>query len=282
MTTISCHSFEELLIHNLKVNGLKAAIYASGLSASRYIEYGNAIKLFSKASLVLEVGCGHSILPTFWEKLGLQPIAIDINLEALKWQKNKAESLDAICSDGRYQPFREKSVDAVSCISVIEHFPEDGDLQLARETGRILKEGGFAIISLPLSSHRTGCFTTDYVSDIPHLIRRVLGSLLPAIFRIFGVDRSALYFERHYSLEEVDRRVVVPSNCRLEDFQGLGSDPLVKIIHGRIFPQGVLTFLEYLLARVFMVDSKYAANMDAIVIKLRKNPDGHARSLFRA
>lgn len=261
--------FKKLLVHNLKLNGAKAAVSASGLSASRYIEYSSAVKFFSKTSLLLEVGCGHSILPTFWERLGLQVVAVDLDLEALRWQKSKAKSLAVVCCDGRYQPFRGESVAAVSCISTIEHLPKNGDIQLAHEIGRILKRSGFAVVSLPLSPKKDH-FTTDFASDIPILLKRVLGKFLPTVFRMFNVDRGSSYFERHYAFDDVYRRIVVPSNSELEDSVALGSKPLVKIIHGKIFPQGTLTLLEYLLAWTSMSVGKSAANMDAIILKLRK------------
>lgn len=258
-----------MFVHNLNLHGAKSTVYAFGLSASRYTEYRNAVKFFSKASLLLDVGCGHSILPTFWEKLGFQIVTVDFNLEVLRWQKSKAKSLTVVCCEGQHIPFREESVVAVSCISTIEHLPKDGDIQLAHEIGRILKRNGFAVVSLPLSSEKTHS-TTDFATDIPILLKRVFGKLLPTVFRMFNVDRSGSYFERHYAIDDVHKRIVVPSNCKLEDYVALGSKPLVKIIHGKIFPQGTLTFLEYLLAWTFMIVGKSAANSDAIILKLRK------------
>lgn len=253
------------------MNGAKAIMYASGLSASRYIEYGGVIRFFQRVrSPLLEIGCGHSILPTFWEKLGVYIIVEDLNLDALKWQKRKAESLTAVCCDGRFQPFRKQSIKAISCISTIEHLPNDGDIQLAREIGRVLKEDGLAVLTLPSSSFQRRYSTKDFFSDIPPLMKGILRKCLPTIFKIFDVDRDNSYFERHYNLKDVDERIIVPSSCELEDCQALSSKLLVKIVHGKILPQGVLTFLEYLLAQMFMIVSECTSNVDAMILKLRK------------
>jgi SAM-dependent methyltransferase len=45
--------------------------------------------------------------------------------------------------------YPDQSFDAVSCISAIEHIPDDGDIMAIKEIGRVLRPGGRAFISVP-------------------------------------------------------------------------------------------------------------------------------------
>lgn len=270
--------FRKLFAHNIEVNGLRAMIYPFGLSASRYIEYAAVLDFYNgldQDDLMLEVGCGHSILPTLWERLGLKVIAIDTNKKALKWQVDKSKKianklLQAVLADARNLPFRGRVFPTVSCISTIEHFPNNGDTKANCEIGTVLKPNGLYVVSFPLSIYQKSYSKKDWASGIPPLIKRLLESSLPAMFKKFNIDRTSSYFERMYSLEDMRKRIIVSSSCALEDYVTLLSKPLVKILHGRIIPTGVLTILEYILARAFMIIGKSTVNMDAIVLKLRR------------
>jgi len=133
----------------MHVNGSKAVVYGSGLSASRYIEYASALAFLSPVvrvgDAILEIGGGHSILPTFWQKLKIRTIVLDTNRNALKWQVGKSKELtgtivDTVMANMRYLPFRDQSIIGVSCISALEHIPDRGDMETASEIGRTLSQ----------------------------------------------------------------------------------------------------------------------------------------------
>jgi len=271
-------TFRQLFVHNVHLNGLKSALYCFGLSASRYIEYASALTFLSSElkarNIILEIGCGHSILPTLWAKSGLQVVTVDISRDALKWQINKNKeilnkSLHAVLVDGKNLPFKDGSCSVISCISAIEHVPGNGDIQVAYEIGRVLKPNGLCIISFSLSRYSNSYSKRDWGAEIPPLIKRVFKSFLPIMFDKFKVDRTLSYFERFYSLEDMHNRIIFPSRCIKEDHLTLRSGWIIKFIYERIIPTGVLTPLEFLMARLLTV-SKCAKNMDAIILKIRK------------
>lgn len=271
-------TFRNLFVHNVNLNGLRALIYPYNLTASRYLENSIALdfcKNLNRADLILEAGSGHSIMPTFWEKIGINVIAIDINIEALKWQILKSKRLanrhlQAVLADLRYLPFKEKVFSVVSCISAIEHLPNDNDIKATREMGNVVKTNGFYILSFSLSPYQKSISTNEVGSGIPVFVTKFLGSSLSVIFRKFGIDRTSTFFARLYSLEDVHERLIVHSNCSLYDQMTFRSKSLVKMIHGRIIPMGVLTFIEFVFARAFFIISKSTFKMDAIIIRLRK------------
>lgn len=262
----------------MHLNGLKATLYCFGLSASRYIEYASALTfLFSElkaSNIILEIGCGHSILPTLWAESGSRVITIDISRDALKWQINKSrkilnDSLHAVLADGKNLPFKDGTISVISCISAIEHIPGNGDIQAAYETGRVLKPNGLWIVSFSLSPYSNSYSKRDWAAEIPPLVKRVFKSFLPIMFHKFKVDRTPSHFERFYSLEDVHKRIIMPSRCIKEDHLTLKSGRIIKFIYDSIIPTGVLTPLEFLMARLLTL-SKHAKNMDAIILKIRK------------
>jgi SAM-dependent methyltransferase len=266
---------KKLFFNNVSVNGVKAMIYPFGLSASRYIEYAVALDFSSDLGLgmlILEAGCGHSILPIIRGRSHIETIVIDVSKEALKWQMREAlkhkVKLHSVLASAEHLPFRDNIFSGASLISVLEHLSRD--FEAAREVGRVLKPNGIGIVSVPLSSHEKSVTKSSYAVGIPTIWKRLFGSSLTIVFKLFRVDRGLSYFERHYTISDVHKRIIIPSGCKLESAVTLKSKRIVKTIHERIISTGVLTILEYILARWFMFTSNSTKNMDAIIFKLRK------------
>ena len=270
-------TFRKLFVHNIELNGLKATIYPFNLTASRYLEYSGVLYFLASlypGDLVLEVGCGHSILPSYWEKLKLNVVVVDINIESLRWQiskreKNSDKIFQAVQASGTNLPFREKVFSAVSCVSVIEHFPVDSDEKAALEIGLVLKNNGMQILTFPMTNKRS-YFITNLGSGIPPLLTKIFRSSLDPIFKRLKIDRSGFYFERVYSLLDMQKRIIALSGCSVDTYSTFHSGVFVKAIHGRIVPAGMLSVLEYILARFFMFTTKSTTNMDGIILKLKK------------
>lgn len=265
----------KLFLNNVSVNGIKAIAYPFGLSASRYIEYAVALDFSAHSGsgmLMLEVGCGHSILPIIRGRSKIETTLVDISKEALKWQvtegmKHKVK-LHSVLASAEKLPFKNNLFSGASLISVLEHLRRD--FEAAREVGRVLKPEGIGIVSVPLSSREKSVTKYSYAVGIPTIWKRLFGSSLAIVFKLFRVDRGLSYFERHYSISDVHKRIIFPSGCKLESAIALKSQWIVKIIHERIIPTGVLAILEYILARWFMITSNSTKNMDAIIFNLRK------------
>lgn len=278
---------KQLFLHNIRINGVKAVIYSYGLSDSRYAEYAGAVGFLSretgKAETVLEIGCGHSILPTFWQRLGIEVIVLDTSRMALRWQKIKGNKIaeravEAVLADMQYLPFRHESIMRLSCISALEHVPSNGDIGSASEIGRILKVNGISVISVPLTTRNEGCCIRHWGGEIPPLIQSLLHFCLPVVFRALRVDRTSSYFERLFSLEDVCKRIVIPSKCKEEDYFVLKSGSVAKALHEKILPQGSLTILEYLVARFLQIGRGITAP-GAIIIELKKHRHGEIRQV---
>jgi ubiquinone/menaquinone biosynthesis C-methylase UbiE len=268
----------QLLTYNVRVNGLRSVIYCYGLSASRYIEYVGALcfllQSLNQDRTILDLGCGHSILPTLLQTLGARAIAVDSNKNALKWQVKKSKELagelvDVVLADIRCLPFRDTSIPKVSCISSIEHVPSEGDVEAASEMGRILKSNGLCVITVPMSSNNRSHVKNHWAADIPMLLQRLFRPCLPTVLMKFNVDRTCHYFERFFSQEDINQRIVRPTRCVRKDYFTLKSGNLVKFVHQTLVPTGVLTLLEFLIAR-FLVVSKQIREADAIILKLEK------------
>lgn len=270
---------KQLFYHNFLVNRLKAILYCYGLSTSRYIEYSVAlsfllVEIKRKNTVVLDVGCGHSVLPTFLQKLGLKVIVLDTNHEALKWQMKKSReisgfSVKAVLADMQYLPFNDQSIPNLSCISAIEHIPENGDIEAAFEAGRVLMDKGVFVVSFPVSSQKQSCCITSPASGVPPSLRHIFKIALPTIFKKFNVDRGNTYFERLFSSEDIYERIISHSCCQEEDSLTLRSSKTIKLIHQRLFPTGVLTLLEYFLVN-FMKIGENLEGGDAVILKLKK------------
>jgi ubiquinone/menaquinone biosynthesis C-methylase UbiE len=271
-------AFAQLFVHNVHLNGLRATLYCFGLSASRYIEYTSALIFLSSelkaSSIILEIGCGHSILPTLLARSDLDAVALDISRDALKWQIDKSretlnKSLNPVLADGRSLPFKDRSISVISCISAIEHIPGNGDIQAAREIGRVLKPNGLCIMSFPLSTRPISYSKREWTAEIPPLIKRFSKSFLPMIFKQLKVDRTLSYFERFYGLKDVNKRIIAPSCCIKEDCLALKSGWFVKFFYERLIPTGVFTPLEFVMAR-FLTVSKCTQDIEAVILKIRK------------
>lgn len=98
---------------------------------------------------ILDVGCGAGgnikILGEFGGVTGF-----DISEEALKFARTHGTFKNLVSGNAEYLPFADESFDLVSALDVLEHIPDDH--RAIREMFRVLKKGGFALITVP--THR--------------------------------------------------------------------------------------------------------------------------------
>lgn len=95
---------------------------------------------------VLDIGCGSGgnikILGEFGEVTGF-----DISEEALTFAKTHKAFKNLVQGNAEYLPFADASFDLVSALDVLEHMPDDR--RAIQEIFRVLKKGGFALITVP-------------------------------------------------------------------------------------------------------------------------------------
>lgn len=116
---------------------------------------------------LLDMGCGTGPVPLFLRRTyGLKLTALDLDREAVDWQRMTAARLGAtgdgftaLRGDSRRLPFDDGSFDLVLNLSSIEHIPGDGDREAAAEMARVLAPGGKAVLTVPYGpefAERTG------------------------------------------------------------------------------------------------------------------------------
>lgn len=109
----------------------------------------------AKKSVILDVGSRYSQMPLEMAALGHKVYALDIEAYALK-HKNVV----AVKEDIRKTSFPDNFFDAVTIISTLEHVgmgetsygdkkQKDGDVVAMNEISRILKPGGFVLLTTP-------------------------------------------------------------------------------------------------------------------------------------
>jgi len=127
-----------------------------GYRTSRTVEYDFIMRSIpSKARKILDVGSTGSLLPLKLAKQGYNVYSID-SREYHECHPN----LTFMKGDILRSSFPDDFFDLVVCVSTIEHIGlgaygdpryENGDKLVAKEFGRILKEGGTLLLSTPFS-----------------------------------------------------------------------------------------------------------------------------------
>jgi SAM-dependent methyltransferase len=127
-------------------------------------------------------------------------------------------------------------------ISAIEHIPDDGDSRAMQEIGRVLAPGGIACLTVPWSDH-------GYLEEFK---RR--GD--PDVYWAPG-DGDAVFYQRAYDRDSLERRLVKPSGLTHVDlsFWGERAVPVEYMILNRRLPRVFRVLLcpaHLVLARLFL------------------------------
>lgn len=104
---------------------------------------------------VLDLGCGVTFFPFVAAKLGLEVLCTDVDPvceqdlgRAIQAVPHSPGSITFRRTDGARLPFADGELDAVMCISVLEHIPDF--VTTIREVARILKPGGQFLLTVDL------------------------------------------------------------------------------------------------------------------------------------
>jgi len=84
-------NYRTILLSNINCNGLGALFYSYGLSSARYIEYSQSMKFLKNEGITnfLDIGCGHSLLPSLLVRQGYAGTILDVNQKSIDWQKGR-------------------------------------------------------------------------------------------------------------------------------------------------------------------------------------------------
>lgn len=94
---------------------------------------------------ILDVGCSTGIITAGLERLGLEPVGIDVVPEFIDVARERFPSIEFLVGEAEALPFPDASFDFVSLSSLIEH-AADWRVTI-RESSRVLKPGGVLYLS---------------------------------------------------------------------------------------------------------------------------------------
>lgn len=94
-----------------------------------------------------ELGCGPGRLLAPLARLnpGASWWGLDV-AGALLQRLPRLPNLTAIANDGRTIPLDDATLDGVFCVTVFQHLPDDAVIGYLREIGRVLRDGGKALV----------------------------------------------------------------------------------------------------------------------------------------
>lgn len=142
---------------------------------------------------VLDVGCWTGILETLAVDESKEMVGIDPNSNAINHAQKRVPKATFFIANAARLPFRSKSFDVVLLFEVLEHVPKNSEIAVLKEICRVLKTGGYLVVSTP---------NRNFISIL----------LDPAYF---------LLSHRHYSLEHL-RRLLTASDFEINNIYKTG------------------------------------------------------------
>ncbi len=230
----------------------------------RYYEMGKIAEAFTEAqsgSHNLDVSSPKLLASLLlYEGIGTW-LAVDLFQPEIDMWRRVDPRLDLAVEDATKLSFAEDSFDNVVSVSVVEHIAKDGDSRAMAEMWRVLRPGGHL-------------FLTTNVSHEPHEVWRE--------DRIYGeaseVIDGKVFFERHYTPEDIDARLLQASWQVVEREYARQIDPAIE---QRFYGRVPLSYLYgWLLRRSCANNFAIAGTPDVlprkghgvIYLKLRKPP----------
>jgi ubiquinone/menaquinone biosynthesis C-methylase UbiE len=96
----------------------------------------------SRPCRLLDVGCGSGDVSLILQEMGLDVVAVDINLLALTEFQRHANTIPLVLADAQRLPFANASLDCVVAIQCLQYFDHQ---QFLRGCHRVLRDGGLLI-----------------------------------------------------------------------------------------------------------------------------------------
>jgi SAM-dependent methyltransferase len=169
---------------------------------------------FQRSDRILDVGSPKLLSLYLAERVGAEVFSTDIEdyfVDEYRFlrasRRISSERFHIEVQDGRRLGYPDNSFTKAYSISVIEHIPDNGDSDCIREIGRVLAPGGECFITVPFWR------TSRQVYRKPD-------------FYWAGASASSpdgrVFYERHYSEEDLYRRLINPSGLRLRRIEYVG------------------------------------------------------------
>jgi SAM-dependent methyltransferase len=167
---------------------------------------------FSSRDTVLDIGSPKLFSLYLASKIGARVHATDIDdyfVDEYRTLRRDfgvpAERMAIEVEDGRALNYRDAQFSRVYSVSVIEHIPESGDSECAREIGRVLEPGGIALITVPFWPTSKDVF-------------RRADAFYWAGSSVAASDGSGtVFFQRRYSEHDLRTRLIEPSGLEVEE-----------------------------------------------------------------
>jgi SAM-dependent methyltransferase len=174
---------------------------------------------FRGTDRILDIGSPKLLSIYLAKTLGAEVYATDID-EYFMGEYTSLRTLEGLppdrfhvqVEDGRKLSFPDGYFNKVFSVSVLEHIPDDGDAECAREIGRVLAPGGRCLLTVPFSPASRTIY--KQASQI-YWAKPEAGE--------DGADkRQPIFFQRRYSEHDLYERLVRPSGLRLKQLLFVG------------------------------------------------------------
>ena len=165
----------------------------------------------------LDLGCGTGLNLDFLSRYA-QPVGTDFSEEALSFCRERGHNL--LCkADAAALPFPDGEFDIITALDVVEHL--DDDLAALTEIRRVLRPGGFIIISVPAYP-----VLWSYWDDILGHRRRYTTRSMREVVRKSGLRlRKVTYSNASILLPTVALRIMKAALGKAAASRGQGADP---------------------------------------------------------
>jgi SAM-dependent methyltransferase len=214
------------LRYEVALNGwriLKQTI--NDFSLWRLIEYPWCTEALDlrRGDLVLDIGTGTATYPHMLAREGVNTVILELDADRVRWQLRKAQAtarrgdgaIYPVVADATALPIRDGVARRVSAISSLEHIPDDQSV--GREIGRILADGGAAVITIPYTR-----------SERRHFFKGIR-PFRQVERNAFVQEGKAGSFFRFYDDQAIMRTYIAPSGGRVVRWGAFGR----RILNGR-------------------------------------------------
>lgn len=203
---------------SIRVSGLSGLMRSVDLFRS--YEWAKTFSLIKGLGItegtILDIGSGKGAFAPFLAlNTSFKVLATDVDDpqfgSSLSWQRRAKERLSLQNLEVRFADARmldislgDMKVDIITAISTLEHVKEHGDMETAYQFGKILKPGGYCIITVPYSE--------------------------------VSIENSEKgYFERRYSKASLEERLISASELRLKDLRFFGIKTRSGILYEKLY-----------------------------------------------
>jgi SAM-dependent methyltransferase len=175
---------------------------------------------FQSNDRILDIGSPKLLSLYLAKKLGAEVFSTDIEdyfvqeYSFLRQAENiPPEKFHIKVEDGRDLSFDDNYFNKIYSISVIEHIPDNGDIECLKEIGRVLSKGGRCVITVPFSptarvEYKEGDFYWAKSSTIK--------------------ENGKVFFQRKYSEEDLFNRLMIPSDLKLKKLKYIGEKVMIN------------------------------------------------------